>query len=138
VLIALGNPENGKTLLNVAKSVLDGVKNSLVVNVLHITPSADTNPNFSEQFSTESFKSVKNEADLLKIPISTEYKMNDNIELGIVRTTNQNNFDFLLVGAVFRYPNSFFQTEQFVAKVKWLNRIINKISQKQAFFYPGT
>ncbi len=139
VLIALGNPENGKSLLNVAKNVLDGVKNSLVVNVLHITPSADTNPNYSEQFSTESFRTIKSEADLLNTPISTEYKMNDNIELGIVRNTNQNNYDFLLVGAGVSLSGiPFFKQSPIFENVKWLNRLINKISQKQAFFYPGT
>ncbi|MFT3752492.1 MAG: cation:proton antiporter [Paludibacter sp.] len=58
-MIALGNPENGKTLLNVAKTVLDGTKNSLAVTVLHITPGTDTNPIYGEQFSVESFRGVK-------------------------------------------------------------------------------
>ena len=97
-LIALGNPENGKNLLHVAHDVLDGFKNTLAVTVLHITPGTDTNPIYGEDFSTESFRSIKEEAERREIPIETEYKVTDIIEQCVVQTTNQNNFDFLLVG----------------------------------------
>jgi len=138
-LIASGNPENGKALLNVAKTVLDGTKNSLDVTVLHITPGTDTNPIYGEQFSVDSFKDVKDEAEKLEIPISTEYKVTDNIELGIVKTVNNNNFDFLLVGAGISLSGIPFIKETTVFKnIKWLNKLINKVSQEQAFFYPGT
>lgn len=138
-MIALGNPENGKTLLNVAKTVLDGTKNSLAVTVLHITPGTDTNPIYGEQFSVESFRGVKDEAAILSIPIDTEYKVTDNIESGIVKTVNHHNFDFLLVGAGVSLSGiPFFKETKIFGKVIWLNKFINKVSQKQAFFYPGT
>lgn len=138
-LIALGNPENGKALLNVAKTVLEGTKNSLSVTALHITPGTDTNPIYGEQFSVDSFKGVKNEALELNIPLETEYKVTDNIELGIVKSTNYNNFDFLLVGAGISLSGiPFFKESIMFQNVKWLNRIINKISKQQTFFYPGT
>jgi len=98
-LVACGNPENGKPLLNVAKTVLDGSKNSLAVTVLHITVGTDTNPIHGEEFSVESFKKVKEEAENLHIPIETEYKVTDNIGYEIVHTVNVDNYDFLLVGA---------------------------------------
>ena len=138
-LIAMGNPENGKTLINVAKTVLDGTKNSLAVTVLHITPGTDTNPIYGEQFSVDSFRSVSEEAELLSIPIDTEYKVTDNIEAGIVRCANQNNYDFLLVGAGVSLSGiPFFKQTKLFDSVKWLNILINKAAQKQAFFYPGT
>jgi len=138
-LIAVGNPENGKTLLNVGKTVLDGTKNSLSVTVLHITPGSDTNPIYSDQFSEESFKDVKDEAAKLNTPIATEYKITDNIEMGIVKTVNYNNFDFLLVGAGISLSGiPFFKESKLFGNVKWLNRLINKVSQEQVFFYPGT
>jgi Kef-type K+ transport system membrane component KefB len=138
-MIALGNPENGKALLNVGKTVLEGTKNSLSVTVLHITPGSDTNPIYSEQFFEESFKEVKAEAGILNIPIETEYKATDNIESDIVKTINYNNFDFLLVGAGVSLSGiPFFKESKLFGNIVWLNRIINKISQKQVFFYPGT
>lgn len=139
VLIALGNPENGKTLLNVAKTVLDGSKNSLAVNVLHITPGSDINPLYSEQYSTDSFKHIMDEADKLQIPIETEYKITDNIEQGIVRTANYNNYDFLLVGAGVSLSGiPFFKEQKIYSRNIWLNRFVNKISTTPTIFYPGT
>jgi Kef-type K+ transport system membrane component KefB len=138
-MIASGNPENGKSLLNVAKTVLEGTKNSLAVTVLHLTPGTDTNPIYGEQYANESFKQVKDEASILNIPIETEYKVADNIELGIVKSVNYNNFDFLLVGAGVSLSGiPFFKERKLFRNIKWLNTIINKVSKKQSFFFPGT
>lgn len=138
-IIALGNPENGKTLLNVAKTVLDGARNTLEVTVLHITPGTDVNPLYSYQYSSDSFKQITEEAALQNIPIETDYKVCDNIENGIVRTVNQNGFDFLLVGAGVSLSGiSFFNERKFFVKQRWLNKIINNISKTQTIFYPGT
>ncbi len=138
-LVALGNPENGKTLLDVAKTVLDGTKNSLAVTVLHITPGTDTNPIYGEQFSVDSFKTIREEASTLSFPIETEYKVTDNIESGIVKTANHNNFDFLLVGAGVSLSGiPFFKETTRFQNIKWLNRMVNNIFKQQQFFYPGT
>jgi len=138
-LIALGNPENGKSLLNVAKTLLVGTKNSLAVTVLHITPGTDTNPFYGEQFSVDSFRGIKDEAKVQNIPIDTEYKVTDNIELGIVKSVNYNNFDFLLVGAGISLSGiPFFKESPLFQNIKWLNKIVNSISKQQTFFYPGT
>jgi hypothetical protein len=119
--------------------VLDGTKNSLAVTALHITPGTDTNPIYGEQFSVDSFKGIKNEAYELSIPLETEYKVTDNIELGIVKSTNYNNFDFLLVGAGLSLSGiPFFKESTMFQNIKWLNKIVNKISKQQTFFYPGT
>jgi len=112
-LVACGNPENGKPLLNVAKTVLDGSKNSLAVTVLHITVGTDTNPIYGEEFSVDSFKAVRAEAEALQIPIETEYKVTDNIGHEIVHTVNVENFDFLLVGAGVSLPGKSFFRKNF-------------------------
>ena len=138
-LIAMGNPENGKPLLNVAKTVLDGTKNSLAVNVLHLTPGTDINPFHGDQYSHEGFKLVNEEAARLNIPIETEYKITDNIEGSIVRTVNYNNYDFLLVGAGVALSGiPFFKETTFLSKIKWLNRLLNRVSRTQSIFYPGS
>jgi len=138
-LIALGNPENGKALLNIAKTVLDGTKNSLAVTVLHITPGTDTNPFYGEQFSVDSFRGIKEEASVQTIPLETEYKVTDNIELGIVKSANYNNFDFLLVGAGISLSGiPFIKESPLFQNIKWLNRFINNVTKQQTFFYPGT
>lgn len=138
-LISVGNPENGKTLLNVAKTVLDGAKNSLAVTVLHITPGTYTNPIYGEQFAMEGFRGVLDEAKALDIPIDTEYKVADNIEHEIVKSTNYNNSDFLLVGGGISLSGiPFFKESSTFARIKWLNKLINKVWKNQVYFYPGS
>jgi len=125
--------------LRVAKTVLEGTKNSLAVTVLHLTPGTDTNPIHGELFAVESFKGVETEAQSQRIPIDTMYKVTDNIETEIVKTSNYNNFDFLLVGAGATLSGIPFLKESTLFKrFTLLNTIINNISQKQIYFYPGS
>lgn len=112
-LVACGNPENGKNLLSVAKTVLDGAKNSLNVTVLHITVGTDINPIHGEEYSVDSFKSVREQALLLDLPIETRYKVTDNISHEIVHTVNHEGFDFLLVGAGVSLPSKSFLRKDF-------------------------
>lgn len=138
-LIALGNPGNGENLLKVAKTLLEGTKNSLAVTVLHITPGTDTNPIHGEQFAVESFKGIETEALVQNIPIDTEYKVTDNIELEIVKSANHNNFDFLLVGAGVSLSGiPFIKESSLFSNFSLLNRMINSLSKRQVFFYPGS
>lgn len=138
-LIALGNPEGGNNLLKLAKTVLDGVKNKLEVEVLHITAGTDTHPIYSEQYSEDSFTSIRAAADSLQIPITTDYRVADIIEAEIVGKVNSENFDFLLVGggqattqsAIIKESSNF---ERF----PFLNRIYNTLTRDNAIFYPGT
>lgn len=138
-LIALGNPEGGKNLLRVAKKVLDGVKNSLEVEVLHITAGTDTHPIYSEQFSTDSFVDVRAEAEILQVPLTTDYKVADIIEAEIVRKVNSENFDFLLVGGGVSTTHSAILKESLnFERFPLLNKIYNKLTRDNAIFYPGT
>ncbi len=139
VLISIGNPQGGGALLNLANTLLDGVKNTLRVTALHITPGADTNPMYSEEFAKESFLPISQEASALNVELKTEYQIADNIEQGVVRTTNQNNFDFLLVGAGVSLSGIKFTKESARFKpLQWVDNVINKVTRQKEIFYPGT
>lgn len=138
-LIALGNPENGKALLSVAKSTLDGAKNLLSVTALHITPGTDTNPIYGEDYARESFKGILAESEKLKLDISTEHKFSDNIEQGVVRKVNSENFDFLLVGAGVSLSGiSFVKTHSYWERFDLLSRLVSKVTRSREIFYPGS
>lgn len=139
-LIALGNPENGKALLNVARYSLDGAKNILKVKTLHITPGTDTNPIYGEDFARESFKGILHEAEKLKIQIETEHKFSDNIEQGVVRSVNSENIDFLLVGAGVSLSGiTYVRNQSFVSKIPYLNRLLTTVNKSsREIFYPGS
>ncbi len=137
-LVALGSRANARAFLDLSKTVLDGAKNSLEVTVLHSTVGTNVNPMYAEQFSTESFTEIQKEAETLKIPIQTEYKVTDNIEYCITRTANENNFDFLLVGGgISLSEEPMFKESNWFAHIKWLNRLINKILKHRSVFYPS-
>jgi len=137
-LVAVGNPDNGRPLLNVAKTVLDGYKNSLFVNVLHITVGTDTNLFMGEQYLEEGFKLVRTEAESLGIPIETEYKVTDNIGHEIVHTVNDDDYDFLLVGSgssMVVMPGK--KRIPLLARIPFLRILYRNINEKQVF-YPGS
>jgi len=136
-LVAVGNPDNGKPLLNIAKIVLNGFKNSLSVTVLHITVGTDINPYYEEEISQESFKGVRAEAVNLGIPIETQYKVTDNISHEIVTTTNDDNYDFLLVGAGSSMLRTF-KRMNFLNRIPVLKWLIKGLPDSQSVFYPGT
>lgn len=137
VLLAVGNPQNGKNLLRVAKKVLDGVKNTLEITALHITAGSDTNPLHSEKFQSESFQSVEMEAQMLNIPMIKEYCLSDNVEESIINQLNSKSFDFLLIGAGVQYAQKpLFPESSLFGKTKWLNKGINQLVRQRIRFYP--
>ena len=137
-LIALGKSNNSKMFMNVAKTVLDGAKNSLEVTVLHSTVGTNVNPMHSEQFSTDSFVEIQQEAETLGIPIYTEYKVTDDVEMCITRTANTNNFDFLLVGSgVSMSEEPLFEDSLLFRRAPKLNKLINIIFKQRAVLYPS-
>lgn len=139
VLIALGNPENGKALLQVAKKTLDGVKNSISVTALHITPGSDINPIYVEKFAEESFRGINAQANELGISIENDYRVADNIEGGVVRAANQENYDFLLVGGGFSLSGIVFRKEsRYFSRIPWLYKLIRQVNRSQEIFFPGS
>lgn len=127
-----------KLLLRIAKNLFNNIKNVLSISILHITPGTDTNPIYSDQFAEDSFKSVTEEAQLHNLSIETIYKVADNVEAEIVKVANQNNFDFLLVGAgTSLLEVSRLQNIPFFKNIKWINNILNKIPNSSDLFYPG-
>lgn len=134
-LVAVGNPINGKVLLSVAKSVLDGTKNSLAVNILHITEGTGVNLFSGDEFIEESFKGVRQEAESLGIPIQTEYKVTDNVSHEIVHTTNDGQYDFLLVGGGVTLSAPKGKDKRFsLEHLPFFGRLFQTLNNQQVFY----
>ncbi|GHV43188.1 cation/H(+) antiporter [Bacteroidia bacterium] len=137
ILVAVGNPQNGKNLLRIAKKVLDGEKNTLEVTALHITAGSDTNPLHGEKFMRESFESIENEANALNVPLLKEYSLSDNVEEEIINHLNSQQFDFLLIGAGLQYAEKpIFAESSLFGQIQWLNKTINELVRQRVRFYP--
>ena len=134
-LVAVGNPVNGKVLLNVAKSVLDGSKNSLAVTILHVTEGTDVNLFSGDDFIEEGFKGVRHEAENLGIPIQTEYKVTDNVSHEIVHTTNDGQYDFLLVGGgvTMSTPKDRAKRSK-LERLPFIGALFLRLNQQQVFY----
>jgi len=138
-LVSVGNPASGKYLMRVAKNILDGEKNPLEVTALHITAGSDTNPLRSEEFIKEGFDPIKQEANLLNVPLHEEYEVSDNLEEKIAEYANEFGFDFLLIGAGLSYSEEpFLKDSSLFGKIKWLNKSINSVMRHRVRFYPQT
>lgn len=136
-LIALGDRKSGRSMVNVAKTVLDGTKNSLEVTVLHMTEGTDTNPLHGDKFSVDNFIEAEEEAKSLNIPIQKLYKVTDRIQSHIVQIINEENFDFLLVGAgISLAEKPLFEDSKLFKRIPRLNTLLNKIAKHRTFFYP--
>lgn len=137
--IALGNVYNGKLMLKLAKTVFDSDQNGLDVTVFHLTVGSNVNPMYEEKFYEENFHPVLTEAKRLNIPIHTEYGVTDDLEPDIVRFINQNDFDFLLIGAGLSFAEEpFFKKITLFKNIQWFNKLSNELSRNLTIFYPGT
>ncbi len=126
-------------MLKIAKTIFDSARNALDVTVFHLTVGSDVNPMYEEKFYEENFRPVLAEADRLNIPIQTEYGVTDDLEPDIVRFINENDYDFLLIGAGLSYAEEpFFKKITLFRNIRWLNRLTNELSKSRTIFYPGT
>lgn len=136
--IALGNAYNGKLMLNMAKTVFDSARNALDVTVFHLIVGSNVNPMYEEKFYEENFRPVLAEAGRLDIPIHTEYGVTDDLEADVVRFINENDYDFLLIGAGLSFAEKpFFEETTLFHNIRWLNKLANKLSKGRTIFYPS-
>jgi hypothetical protein len=138
-LVSVGKPESSKYLMRVAKNVKKKKKNMLEVTALHITAGSETNPLHREEFMTEGFAPIEQEATYHNVPLHKEYEVSDNFEEKIAEYTNEFGFDFLLIGAGLSYSEEPFMKDiDTFSKIKWLNKSINSIMRQRVRFYPQT
>lgn len=114
ILISFGPPLKGKVLLRLADQITHKKKEEAAITAFHLTPSADINPKEAREYEFESFKLVKQEAELLKIDVKTLYRATNDISKEITSQANKGKYDLLLVGG----SKSLFSADVVGGKVK--------------------
>lgn len=99
ILILFGPSAKGRKLLRLADQLTHKNNAEASITTMHLTPSADINPNEAGSYEEESFKLVKQEADNLKIRIKTIYRATNDIGKEVTRETKKGKYDLLLVGS---------------------------------------
>lgn len=99
ILILFGPSAKGRKLLRLADQLTHKNNTEASITTMHLTPSADINPNEAGSYEEESFKLVKQEADNLNIRIKTIYRATNDIGKEVTRETKKGKYDLLLVGS---------------------------------------
>lgn len=98
ILISFGNPERGRTLMKFANALTSKSKEATSVTALHFSPTNDVSNYNIEEYETESFLPIAEEATALNQKIVTLFKVSNDITGDIIETANAGNFELLLIG----------------------------------------
>ncbi|MDR0757415.1 MAG: cation:proton antiporter [Tannerella sp.] len=99
VLLSFGRAGSGQVMLDVAHQMFSEGKRKMDLTAFHLTVGPEVNPSQTDSFERISFSSVLHEAKELNIPIHTRYGVAACVEEQIVNVANEEQYDFLLVGA---------------------------------------
>jgi len=98
ILVSFGSPQKGVALLKLANSFVRKSVETSNITAMHLTPSNEINQFNFQEYEKESFRPVKLEAKKLNQPIQVFFKPSPDIEKEIIQTTNEGNYDLLLIG----------------------------------------
>lgn len=99
VLILFGPAAKGRKLLRLADQLTHKETITASITTMHLTPSADINPNEADTYEEESFRLVKQEAENLNVKVKTIYRATNDISKEVNRETKKGKYDLLLVGS---------------------------------------
>jgi Kef-type K+ transport system membrane component KefB len=98
VLISFGNPKSGKLMLRLFNYFINRTSGNTSITALHLSPSNDLHQHNTEEYETESFEPIIEEANSLGLSLTTIFKASQNIDKEIADVANNGNYDFMLAG----------------------------------------
>lgn len=99
ILILFGPATKGRKLLRLADQLTHKESVAASITTMHLTPSADINPNEAGNYEEESFRLVKQEAENLNVRIKTIYRATNDVSKEVMREAKKGKYDLLLVGS---------------------------------------
>jgi hypothetical protein len=89
----------GSTLLRLADQLTLKKNANVEVTALHITPSSEIKPQDALLFEKEGFQPIRATAQLLGLKLLTRYKNTEDVENEIKNSSQEADYDLILVGA---------------------------------------
>jgi hypothetical protein len=99
LLLSFGSAQTGRKMLSLANQMFGRKLLDNNLTAINLTYNADITAWQLQEFEEESFKDINAEADNLNIRIETRYKPVKDVQRAILRITNKEAYDFLLVDA---------------------------------------
>jgi len=136
IILSFGNPEMGKSLLQLAHCLIKKQKENATVTALHLCPGNVLHHYNMDEYENEAFAPVVQESEYLNQKIITLFKPTDNIDNDIAEITNKGDFDLLLIGI----GQSIFEGSLLGRVLGYTTRIVNpdrlfqKVSGKERLF----
>ena len=136
IILSFGNPEMGRSLLQLADNLIKKQKENTSVTALHLCPNNVLHHYNMDEYENESFAPVIQESELLNQKITTLFKASDDIDDDITEITNKGDFDLLLIGI----GQSIFEGSLLGKILGYTTRIVNpdrliqKVSGKEKIF----
>jgi Kef-type K+ transport system membrane component KefB len=136
ILFSFGNPEKGKSLLRLGHYLMKNRGSKSTLTAMHLTLSNELHTYNLEEQEQRSFAPLIKESEVLNQEIVTLFKASNDIDVDIVETANQGNYDLLLVGI----GESIFEGTLLGRLLGYTTRIINpdrlidKFTGREGFF----
>jgi len=138
LLLPFGRVKSGQTMLNVAHQMFSESKRQLNITALHLTVGANVSPLHIDNFEEENFAPILSGAAKLGLNITPHYKISSNAEQDIVEIVNNEDFDFLLVGAGISLSNSPEDIEANLFFKAVYKKYFKRFNTPESWFPPGT
>ncbi|CAG5073011.1 Glutathione-regulated potassium-efflux system protein KefB [Dyadobacter sp. CECT 9623] len=97
VVIAFASPLSGRKMLKLA-SQLSSRQETKSLTALHLSPSSYLSQVDSQEYETETFRPITEEAEKLEVPVTTLFKPSQDIEHDIIEYANTGGYDLLMMG----------------------------------------
>jgi len=136
IILSFGNPEMGRSLLQLANNLVKKQKENTSVTALHLCPNNVLHHYNMDEYENESFAPIILESELLNQKITTLFKASDDIDDDISEITNKGDFDLLLIGI----GQSIFEGSLLGKILGYTTRIVNpdrliqKVAGKEKIF----
>lgn len=136
ILISFGNPERGRHLLRFADSLTKNTQEESSITALHLSSTNDVSNFNIEEYESDSFSPIIEEATLIKRKITTMFKVSNDITDDIIDTANMGKFDLLLIGpGQSIYEGTLLgKILGFTTKIFNPDRLLNTVTGKEKLF----